>query len=611
MIREVIINNKKIDTEHIGYKKIILDSSILRNYSHGNIADLLSKNSFVSIKSYGMGGIATPSLRGTGASHTQITWNNININNPMLGQADLSLVPAGLADRIEIYYGGASMALNNGGIGGIINIATIPEWKNETGISVSPEIGSFGNYSGLIKIKAGNMHFLTVTRAYYLNAENDFSYINNEIGSSPVKETRKDSQVRQNGFLQEFYFRKAGSVASAKFWYQSGERNLPASLLSQQVNSGERQSDESFRALMNYDLIVRTSEFSFSGTYMLSRLNYTNKLASISSHNLSQTGVMRVEIQNKIGNTTHSRIILNDEFVVVESNNYSMNSTRNTFSVTASAENRIADKIGTSLLIREIINENKFLIPDFSAGFQFRLIEGKEYFMNANISRNSKIPAMNELYWIPGGNPDLKTEYAIISELTFDMKQEISQSVRIAHDISLFRNNIKDMIEWHPGIYTYWIADNIQNVISSGIETSASVDYSIHNIQALFKAGYSFTNARKFNQTNTGDLSSGKQLVYIPVNKANASLNISYGKIYTAWISEYTGKRYTTADNSRYLPAYFLNNIIAGLKLNLKKIHIDTNLTVINLFNANYQTVAYYPLPGRYYSLKLLFQFIR
>ena len=54
---------------------------------------------------------------------------------------------------------------------------------------------------------------------------------------------------------------------------------------------------------------------------------------------------------------------------------------------------------------------------------------------------------------------------------------------------------IKDMIQWHPGEYSYWTADNIQNVNSSGLESSVSLDYKINNITSGFNAGYSFTKA--------------------------------------------------------------------------------------------------------------------
>ena len=153
------------------------------------------------------------------------------------------------------------------------------------------------------------------------------------------------------------------------------------------------------------------------------------------------------------------------------------NATRNTASVTASAERNGSDRFGTMILIREIFDNNTFLIPDFSAGFQFSIIDEKEYFLKANISRNSKMPAMNDLFWVPGGNPDLKNEYAFIYELTYEMKQKISSPLTLRYDLSIYRNTIKDMIQWHPGEFSYWTADNIQNVNSMGLESSVSLDY--------------------------------------------------------------------------------------------------------------------------------------
>jgi vitamin B12 transporter len=93
-INEVIISSKKVTSDISGFKNITIDSSVVSNFSHETLAELLMLSSNIFIKSYGVGGSATPSFRGTGANHTQLQWNNININNPMLGQPDLSLVPS-------------------------------------------------------------------------------------------------------------------------------------------------------------------------------------------------------------------------------------------------------------------------------------------------------------------------------------------------------------------------------------------------------------------------------------------------------------------------------------------------------------------------------------
>jgi outer membrane cobalamin receptor len=610
-IREVVISSKKIGAGVTGFKKICVDSSVLRNYSNGTLADLISASSLIFVKSYGMGGTATPSFRGTGASHTQIAWNSINLNSPMLGQADLSLFPAGLADEIQIYSGGASMMLNSGGIGGIINLETKPVWKKETEIRISPGFGNYGRYTGLVLVKTGNANFQSVTKAFLQFSENDFRYLNTEIGVVPVWETRKNSQSGQQGFMQELYFRKTKNVASARIWYQSASRNLPSSMLSQQVNSGESQSDESLRSIVSYDVPGIRSNYFFTGGWISTKLNYSNTLASVKSVNLSNTVILKAGLESMITEHTKLKVVFDDELTFVNSNNYDHNISRNTITSTVSAERNGNNRFGTLVLIRGICDKNSILIPDFSAGFQFRIAGSKEYFLKANISRNSKIPTLNDLFWVPGGNNKLKNEYAFMFELSYEMKQKIAPGLNMNYDLSLFQNRIKDMIQWHPGEYSYFIADNIQNVNSEGIESSLAIDYKKNGLTTRFKAEYSFVKAQSMGPNEKTGSIKGKQIMYVPEHQAITSIIFGYSNFYSSWVTNFTGKRYITADNSKFMPAFLLNDILAGIKLNFKGSFLDISFNVDNLFNTNYQSIAHYPLPGRSYSLRLLLQIVK
>jgi vitamin B12 transporter len=609
-IKEVLISSRKKSYDMSGYKKTVIDSSVIANYSHSTIAGILSANTGVFIKSYGPGGTATPSFRGTGASNTQLTWNGINLNHPMLGQSDFSLVPAGMIDDIQIYFGGASMTVNSGGTGGIINLETKPVWKKESMITISPELGSYGRYSGLVKVKSGNIHFQTVTKAFLQTSENDFRYLNTVISSVAVRETRTNNQIRQQGFMQEIYYRREKHLVSARIWYQSASRNLPSSMLTQQVKSGEKQSDESLKAMFNYDYSGRKSEYFFTGAWLLNRLNYTNSLASIDSRNFSKTLILKAGIESWLGAHTKLKVNLNEELNVIKSNNYDHNATRNTVTVTASAERNSNNRLGTLILFRQIFNNNAFLIPDFSTALQFRILDAKEYFLKASISRNSKIPAMNDIFWVPGGNPHLKNEYAFIYELTYEMNKKVSSLWTLNYDLTFFRNTIKDMIQWRPGEYSYWTADNIRNVNSMGLESVFHLNYKVNNFKSVFNAGYTLTKAATGGSGNNTDTSKGKQLIYVPENQINTSICINYRSFYSSWVTIYTGRRFITVDNSRYLPAYLLNNFLAGIKLNLKRNSFDMNFNIENLFNINYQTIAYYPLPGRSFTIKILIQLV-
>ena len=607
-IKEVFISINKPISEQSGFKKIIIDSAVMINYNNKNLADILSENTNIFIKSYGMGGTATPAFRGTGASHTLIDWNGININSPMLGQSDLSLIPIGFIDDIQIYFGAASMSLNNGGIGGTINLETRPVWNKETLISLSSGIGSFGRYSGFIKVKAGNYKIQTVTKGFYQYADNNFRYLNNEIAMEPVWQTRTNNQVRQKGLSQELYFRRGKNITSARLWYQSADRNLPASMVTS--NSGERQFDESLRTMLNYNAFLWKSNLSFTGAWMLNRLDYFNALASIDSRNLSESLTLKAGFENPIGEFSKLKIVLEELSINIKTNNYEQKITRSTTTLTALLV-REKERFATTLLVREILDRQSFLIPDFSAGIQFRLIDEKEYIIKANFSRNSKIPTMNDMYWVPGGNPDLKNEYSLSSEISYEMKQRISKSLNLKYDLSVFRYSIKDMILWHPGEFSYWTADNIRNARSSGVESSVTLDFVQNRFNLKLIAGYSFTRSIGGGSKIENDVSAGKQLMYIPENQLNASLRGSCKNFYSSWTTNFISKRYITVDNTKYLPAYLINSIITGIKFHLKSSSIDLNFNLDNIFNVKYQSIAYYPLPGRSYNIKVLVQFVK
>ena len=83
-IQEVIIPGRQISSAQPGYKFYDIDSLSLKDYSLSPLTDVLDENASLYIKNYGSGGTATSSFRGTLAGHTKVTWNGININDPML-----------------------------------------------------------------------------------------------------------------------------------------------------------------------------------------------------------------------------------------------------------------------------------------------------------------------------------------------------------------------------------------------------------------------------------------------------------------------------------------------------------------------------------------------
>jgi len=606
---EVEVKGRTDGQDNKGFKATHIDSSLIGMYNQRSLADLIAENSIIHLKTYGSGGLATPSFRGTGPGHTQITWNEINLNNPMVGQFDLSLVPAGFIDDINIYYGGGSMSINSGGFGGVVDLETKPDWDNQELFFMNPGIGSFGSHSGLVRVKAGTKGFQSVSKVFLRNSDNDFRYLNSVAGESPLWETRENSEVRQKGFLQELYFRNSHSSLSARMWYQSASRNLPVPIISPTMNPPEKQSDESIRAMLSYGYAKGITDIHLTAAFIFDRLDYTNELASVDSRNLSKRIILKSRFEHQINKIMKLEVAVNDELNLISTNNYTGSKSRNLISSDAIAVTDLTRWLVTRVLVREMIQDSRFLSPDFNASAEIKPFREKYYFIKASFSKNSKIPSLNDMYWAPGGNPDLKNETGYTSEISWNMTSVISGTLKIKNDVTFFRNHISDMIQWHPGDSYYWEAGNIGNIVTSGLEYGIDVNYSLHGFNARLNAGYAFTKAGMAGASTDNQELSKNQLAYIPENQINALMRLTWQHFYSAFNSSFTGKRFLTADNSQYLPQYSVSNLNLGVKLNSGNLSGELGFIIENLFNASYQNIAYYPMPGRSFLVSIVLQF--
>lgn len=608
VIQDVIVRSRPVSGD-AGFKQTSLDSVILNEYGHNSLSEVLNDNSPIYIKSYGLGALATPSFRGTGAGHTQVLWNGTVINSPMLGQSDLSLIPAGMVDDIHIYYGGASPAINSGAIGGVINVGSKPAWDKKSQLSLNPGLGSFGHYSGLAKYITGADRFQSVTRAFINKAENDFRYTNSVFSNQPFSEKRQNAQVFQTGFMQEFHIKGKRSITSAHLWYQNSQRNLPAPMIIQQTNSGESQHDEFLRSILSHKIYKAKSTMDLSLSWFAETLDYKNSVASIDSKNLSNTLSFKSGFEYKPINGTILKMLLSDDLNIINSNNYGGNKRRNLLSVSASAEKVFGRKAGAVFLLRQSIHNDKLLIPDFSLGIDYKMLNTNTFFIKGNISRNSRIPTMNDLYWTPGGNTNLKNEFSYSYEVSLEINDDQNQFIDINSEITYFENFIHDMIQWQPGEFRYWTPINIGNVNSTGIEANLVLTHASDNFTVRSATGYALTKSKNYSLTDNSDINDEFQLIYVPIHQLNTNIRVMFKKLYSSWVFNYTSKRFITADNSQYLPGFSVNDLIVGCKVNIDDSDLDISVRAENIFSVEYQTIAFHPMPGQSIQFNILYKF--
>ena len=136
----------------MGMQKTSLDSMELHSDITGSLAHVLTRSSSLFIKHYGRATLSTASFRGTSPSHTQVTWNGMKINSPMLGMVDFSTIPSYFIDRADLYHGPSSVTLSSGGLGGAIALSTSTPAQEGLSLQYIQGAGSFRTFDEFLNI---------------------------------------------------------------------------------------------------------------------------------------------------------------------------------------------------------------------------------------------------------------------------------------------------------------------------------------------------------------------------------------------------------------------------------------------------------------------------
>ena len=120
--------------KEIGTQQTKFDSLVLKENIALSMADILTFNSSIFVKNYGRATLSTVSFRGTSPSHTQVSWNGMKINNPMLGMTDFSMIPSYFIDDASLLHGTSSVNETGGGLGGAVKLSTKPTQNKGFGL---------------------------------------------------------------------------------------------------------------------------------------------------------------------------------------------------------------------------------------------------------------------------------------------------------------------------------------------------------------------------------------------------------------------------------------------------------------------------------------------
>lgn len=622
-IREVrVLAGKKV--EEAGLRITRPDSMQRVSTLTSDLSALISEFSPVFIRSYGRGSTATASFRGTAASHTQVYWNGMSLNSPMRGMTDLSLLPVFFTDEVYLLHGGSSMTRGSGALGGSVHLDNLPDWSSSFSMDVRAEAGSFHTYKSFIKVQGGGKRLQSSTRLFYDGSENDFPFYN--TGVIPHQyDTLRQAAYRKTGILQEFYFRHVNDqVSGLRFWFQKSRRNLPQLMSYQGSEREEYQHDEQYRVQYDRKKYADGLNVHFFTGINASRLNYYRatpafQFVNENTHSAETSFLNHLRILRKFNEKTHATVRFDVNYHEVKATDrktgrgYKNN--RLETSLLLNMHIKPSDRLAAFILVRSENYDRKIvpLIP--SVGIEWQVFRNFPVILQGNVARNYHKPSLNDLYWLPGGNPELESEDGYTADISL-AGDHVFGAWNMKQELTGFVSKVENWIVWQPAASGawYWEAGNVKDVLSRGLEYqfSAGVDWK----DFRFRAGgnYAFTSTSNMHAVRPVDESRGKQLIYIPKHKGGGYWSITRKTFTLKFDSHGAGKRYTRSSNresdfEQVLNPYLISRLSLEKETKWNGNLLHMKFTVDNLFDQTYQSVLWRPMPGRFYTFSVAFKY--
>lgn len=606
-LQEVKIRHKKTGTNSqdgrlksfaSGMKILAIDSALIAQYQQHSLGILLSQQVPVFIKSYGINSMATLNFRGSSAAQSQVIWNGIPLNSASSGITDVSTLSVGNFDQIHIVYGGSSSLLGTGNVGAALLLdnhfekpVNSKKWTSKLGA----ELGSFGQTKWSFQEQfAGKKWFLSA-KVMQQQANNNFGYQTEQN----IWKKMNNAVLHSSSALMNIGY-KIDQQTSIRFsiWHQQFHREIPPALFEQY--SVKKQTDKALRIFLGFDKEFKSSMKLYAKTaYIEEDMHYED--ASILMRNQNKVQQFYQELGWKKSMRHQQELLIFAPITIAWMRQQLDTITRyqNRFAIAAAYSIKaLKEKLHYALNARfETINATNIFLTGTNARFTVHPFVQ----LRANLQKSYRAPTLNEWYFQPGGNVNLKPEKGWNADAGYELTMPLKNNILLKHDLSMFNRNIQDWILWYGG--SIWTPHNIAKVHSRGIESFNSLHWKSGDWQTHLGLNSSFVLATTIESHQANDGSIGKQIPYSPRYNGQALVGFSFKKISCKYNHTYTGYRFVTTDESQYVAPYHTGNIFAAYDLDLKKTRLQINIQCNNLWNEKYQVVHLRPMPLRNWAM--------
>jgi len=574
-----------------------------------SVADLLDARSAVFVRRVGPGGLASLSLRGTGAAQTLVLLDGHRIADPQLGQLDLSLLPTVLLDRVEILHGAGSALYGTDGIGGVMDLRTAR--AEEDRLTLTSGVGAYGERaaSGLAALDLGAAGL--VVAAETRETDGDFPYLDPHAGAAGETLRRAGADRTLRTLYARLEAARGQTDASAAVWLGAAERGLPGPVGS--APQDERQDDRHLRLWGDVTHRLGRGSVRLGGLVQRASIRYVNPSLALDETGRTTLASAEVEAQALLGRRWLVAGGLSGGLGTADHPSLADDAreTRLGAFVHATADFGqllLYPALRADVYPRTAGGERTLAALSPRLGLNLQPVAAWPLRLKASAGAAFRAPTFNDRFWQPGGDPDLRPERGWTADLGAHVRRGGASA-----EVTLFVSRLRDQIVWQPTGNGFQAPENLARTRTLGVEATASHD-GVRLGASTLGGGLTYTLTDARDRSRPGSSAYGHQLRYVPRHQLKLHTDASRPlgprtRIGLDLGGRLTGARPVRADGSLDLPAAFTLDAQLHLRHRLDIATAALTLGVENVLDAEVEIVRGYPMPPRHARLRLHLSF--
>lgn len=584
-----------------------------------NVADLINQIGGIEITENGSGK-KLARIRGSNTNQVVVLLDDVPLNDPLLGEADLGQLPLSNIEKINIWKGG-NIRNAGGAIGGVIEIISKTSPVDE--LNIKADFGSYSKYnfrSALSGVLKNTNYFVNFYRS---QKDGGFPYSYRLPDGTTVHEKRRNADLLSNNVFGKLQYSQEEHAFILQANIQHLHRGIPGLIYSLTPYAEAKNSQSIIQARYQFQRDNWSARFQISNNFNKTVFSHEppndapiqhRTVPHYRSRNRLHSNQALFELTNRKIITISTRL-RKDHFQnedLLSANNKIAETDNIHGAVGISTQIKLSNsKQSLDFMLFPIIRietirfeRDEFNRTDthFSPGIGLLLSRTTNWLMQikSNLRKSFRAPTFADLFYQDfrvSGNPNLLPETG--HNFDVGLKSGLPILGWLEIEAVFYRNRIKNLIIWELGSFATFRPFNTAALLQ-GYEFGIS--WLTWNEKIKLQISHVIDNALNKDKSHT---QYDKRLTYRAdrITKINLSVNLGIGIL--DYHKRIIGERYVTSANTVKMLPYSVDDLTMRVQQKVRKIRASFFLSVFNVFDKKFEIVERAPMPGRHFKAGL------